>query len=56
VRRRQLPLELGYLALISQGTADRKPLITHKYALAEATDDFIAQLKTSESLKAIIKP
>jgi threonine dehydrogenase-like Zn-dependent dehydrogenase len=56
VRRRQQSLDLGYLALISQGKIDRKPLITHKYAQAEAVDAFEAQLKTSETLKAIIKP
>jgi len=44
------------LALISQGKVDRKPLITHKYPLAEASEAFEAQLKTSETLKAIIKP
>jgi threonine dehydrogenase-like Zn-dependent dehydrogenase len=44
------------LALISQGMVDRKPLITHNYALAEASDAFEAQLKASETLKAIIKP
>ncbi len=44
------------LALISKGKVDRKPLITHKYALAEASEAFEAQLKTSETLKAIIKP
>ncbi len=44
------------LALISKGKVDRKPLITHKYTLAEASEAFEAQLKTSETLKAIIKP
>ena len=44
------------LALISNGKVDRKPLITHKYALAEASEAFESQLKTSETLKAIIKP
>ena len=44
------------LALISQGKVDRKPLITHKYALARAADAFEAQIKIAETLKAIIKP
>lgn len=44
------------LALIAQGKVDRKALITHKYALTDAEDAFEAQLKTGETLKAIIKP
>jgi threonine dehydrogenase-like Zn-dependent dehydrogenase len=44
------------LALIEQGKVDRKALITHKYALTDAAEAFEAQLKTGETLKAIIKP
>lgn len=44
------------LNLIADGKVDRKPLITHRYALAEASEAFEAQIDTSETLKAVIKP
>ena len=44
------------LKLIAEGRVDRKPLITHRYALLDAPDAFEAQIKASETLKAIIKP
>ncbi|NVK39929.1 MAG: zinc-binding dehydrogenase [Oceanospirillaceae bacterium] len=44
------------LNLIAEGKVDRKPLITHKYRLAEASEAFEAQLDAAETLKAIIKP
>ena len=55
---------LGYTAddveqaiqLIADGRVDRRPLITHRYALADAAAAFEAQLDTSETLKAVIQP
>lgn len=44
------------LDLIADGRVDRKPLITHSYALSRATEAFEAQLNTSETLKAVIRP
>ena len=44
------------LDLIAQGKVDRKPLITHRYALADASSAFEAQGRTAETLKAVIKP
>jgi threonine dehydrogenase-like Zn-dependent dehydrogenase len=44
------------LELIAEGKVDRKPLVTHEYALADAPEAFEAQLKASETLKAVIKP
>ena len=44
------------LQLIADGKVDRKPLITHSYALAEAAEAFEAQINTADTLKAVIKP
>jgi 2-desacetyl-2-hydroxyethyl bacteriochlorophyllide A dehydrogenase len=44
------------LALIAEGKVDRQPLITHRYALADAAEAFEAQLNTAETLKAVIQP
>jgi len=44
------------LDLIATGQVDRKALITHRYALADAAEAFESQIKTSETLKAVIKP
>ena len=44
------------LDLIASGQVDRKPLITHRYALTEAAEAFEAQVNTAETLKAVIKP
>ena len=44
------------LDLIASGQVDRKPLITHRYALSEASEAFEAQLNTTETLKAVIQP
>lgn len=44
------------LSLIAEGRVDRKPLITHRYPLADAAEAFAAQLDTSETLKAVIQP
>ncbi|GGO88876.1 sorbitol dehydrogenase [Marinobacterium nitratireducens] len=42
--------------LIAEGRVDRKPLITHRYKLAEASEAFEAQINTTQTLKAIIEP
>ena len=44
------------LNLIASGKVDRKPLITHRYALSDAAEAFEAQLNTAETLKAVIQP
>ncbi|WP_162846044.1 zinc-dependent alcohol dehydrogenase [Seongchinamella sediminis] len=44
------------LQLISDGKVDRKPLITHRYDLAQAGEAFEAQINTRTTLKAVIKP
>lgn len=44
------------LDLIASGQVDRKPLITHRYALTEAAEAFEAQVNTAQTLKAVIKP
>jgi threonine dehydrogenase-like Zn-dependent dehydrogenase len=44
------------LQLIADGKVDRRPLITHTYALAEAPDAFEAQINTADTLKAVIMP
>lgn len=44
------------LQLIADGKVDRKPLITHSYALAEAAEAFEAQINIADTLKAVIKP
>jgi 2-desacetyl-2-hydroxyethyl bacteriochlorophyllide A dehydrogenase len=44
------------LALIAEGKVDRKSLITHQYALADAPEAFDAQLRASQTLKAVINP
>jgi threonine dehydrogenase-like Zn-dependent dehydrogenase len=44
------------LNLIADGKVDRTPLTTHRYALAEASEAFAAQIDTPETLKAVIKP
>ncbi|MEZ5596802.1 MAG: zinc-binding dehydrogenase [Pseudomonadales bacterium] len=47
---------LEALDLIASGKVDRKPLITHRYALADAVAAFEAQLNTRDTLKAVINP
>jgi threonine dehydrogenase-like Zn-dependent dehydrogenase len=44
------------LDLIASGKVDRRPLITHRYALSDASEAFEAQLDTTETLKAVIQP
>lgn len=44
------------LELMSSGRVDRKPLITHRFPLAETTAAFEAQINTAETLKAVIQP
>jgi threonine dehydrogenase-like Zn-dependent dehydrogenase len=44
------------LRLIADGMVDRKPLVTHRYPLAAATQAFEAQIDTAETLKAVILP
>lgn len=44
------------LELIASGRVNRKPLITHRYALADAAQAFEAQINTAETLKAVILP
>ena len=44
------------LRLIAEGKVDRRPLITHRYALADAARAFEAQTNTAETLKAVIMP
>lgn len=44
------------LRLIAEGRVDRRPLITHRYALADAAQAFEAQTNTAETLKAVIMP
>jgi threonine dehydrogenase-like Zn-dependent dehydrogenase len=44
------------LRLIAEGKVDRRPLITHRYALADAAQAFEAQTNTAETLKAVIMP
>ena len=42
------------IELMASGKVDRKPLITHCFALADAKDAFESQLRTTETLKAVI--
>lgn len=44
------------LRLIAEGKVDRRPLITHRYPLADAVQAFEAQTNTAETLKAVIMP
>jgi threonine dehydrogenase-like Zn-dependent dehydrogenase len=43
-------------AIDAGSKVDRKSLITHRYALAEAAQAFEAQIDTAETLKVIIQP
>lgn len=47
---------LEALELMSDGRVDRKPLITHRFPLADTTAAFEAQINTAETLKAVIQP
>ncbi|MCR9278768.1 MAG: zinc-binding dehydrogenase [Pseudomonadaceae bacterium] len=47
---------LEALQLMSDGKVDRKPLITHRFPLAETAAAFEAQINTAETLKAVIQP
>jgi threonine dehydrogenase-like Zn-dependent dehydrogenase len=44
------------LTLIADGRVNRRPLITHRYALADAAKAFEAQIDTAGTLKAVIMP
>ncbi|MFV0477732.1 MAG: zinc-binding dehydrogenase [Parahaliea sp.] len=44
------------LDLMADGKVDRKPLITHRFALVDAKEAFEAQINTVDTLKAVILP
>lgn len=44
------------MALISSGKIDRKPLITHRFALEEASLAYETQMQASEAVKVILTP
>jgi 2-desacetyl-2-hydroxyethyl bacteriochlorophyllide A dehydrogenase len=44
------------LELIRSGKVDRKPLITHEFALDKAKEAYETQLKADEAIKVLIKP
>jgi len=44
------------LALMGSGKVDRKPLITHEYALEDASQAYETQLDAGEAVKVLLKP
>ena len=49
-------VELDGIQLIADGRVDRKSLVTPTYPLSDAPSAFEAQIKTGETLKAVIHP
>lgn len=44
------------MALISSGKIDRKPLITHRFALEEASQAYETQMQANEAVKVVLTP
>lgn len=44
------------ITLVQSGRVDRKPLISHQYALAEAPDAFATQDRPDAAIKVLLKP
>ena len=44
------------MELISSGKIDRKPLITHKFSLEDASEAYDTQLKAEEAVKVLLTP
>jgi 2-desacetyl-2-hydroxyethyl bacteriochlorophyllide A dehydrogenase len=44
------------ITLVQSGRVDRKPLISHEYALAEAPDAFATQDRPDAAIKVLLKP
>ncbi len=44
------------LALIGSGQVDRKPLITHRFALEDARLADATQIQASEAIKVVLTP
>ncbi|MBB6521024.1 zinc-dependent alcohol dehydrogenase [Pseudoteredinibacter isoporae] len=44
------------IGLMASGKVDRRPLITHRFALGDAKQAFEAQVNTADTLKAVIIP
>ena len=42
--------------MISSGKIDRKPLISHTFALEDASEAYETQLMAEEAIKVILKP
>jgi threonine dehydrogenase-like Zn-dependent dehydrogenase len=44
------------MALISSGKIDRKPLITHRFALEDASQAYETQMQANEAVKVVLTP
>ena len=44
------------MALISSGKIDRKPLITHRFALEQASQAYETQMQANEAVKVVLTP
>jgi 2-desacetyl-2-hydroxyethyl bacteriochlorophyllide A dehydrogenase len=44
------------MSLISSGKIDRKPLITHRFALEEASQAYETQMQANEAVKVVLTP
>lgn len=44
------------MELISSGKIDRKPLITHRFSLEDASEAYATQLKADEAIKVVLTP